>query len=199
MNILFRCDASVKIGIGHVVRCLALADYLKENYDCNILFAMRNCELQIDILKKSYRIIEPKHKSFIYVKWLSECIFNTKSDILILDVRDGLTRKELNLIKIKTGVKIVTFDDPEDKRLESDLAFYPPVPQFRELNWKEYKGKLYVGWDYVLLRTEFNRKYAKPKNIIPNILLTMGGTDGNNMIDIVLGALINVNVKFKRM
>ena len=40
-NILFRCDGSKEIGLGHVVRCFALADELqKQNKESVITFAM---------------------------------------------------------------------------------------------------------------------------------------------------------------
>lgn len=146
MNILFRCDGSVKIGMGHVVRCLALADHLKENHGCNIHFAMRQSELGMNKVKESYKVVDSNEESFNYVKWLSDCISNTKSDILIMDMRDGLKREELRSIKKKTGIKVVTIDDPEEKRLESDLAFYPPVPQLENTNLYRFKGELYVGW-----------------------------------------------------
>ena len=101
MNILFRCDGSVKIGMGHVVRCLALADHLKEDHGCNINFAMRQSELGMNKVKESYKVVDSNEDSFHYVKWLSDCISNTKSDILIMDMRDGLKREELRYIKKK--------------------------------------------------------------------------------------------------
>ena len=197
MNILFRCDGSVEIGMGHVIRCLALADHLKENHGCKIHFAMRKSELGINRVKKSYPVIEANEQSFDYVDWFFDCISQTQSKILIMDMRDGLTKEQLKLIKKKTGIKVVTIDDPEDKRLEADLAFYPPVPQLEKLNWDGFEGELYVGWEYVLLRKEFLKQYPKPKNSIPNILVSMGATDGKNMTEFVINSLDRIIEKFK--
>ena len=197
MNILFRCDGSIKIGMGHVIRCMALADHLKENHGCKIHFAMRKSELGINRVKKSYPVIEANEQSFDYVDWFFDCISQTQSKILIMDMRDGLTKEQLKLIKKKTGIKVVTIDDPEDKRLEADLAFYPPVPQLEKLNWDGFEGELYVGWEYVLLRKEFLKQYPKPKNSIPNILVSMGATDGKNMTEFVINSLDRIIEKFK--
>ena len=43
MNIIFRVDASLKMGTGHVMRCLTLAQVLKEN-GANIKFICRKHE-----------------------------------------------------------------------------------------------------------------------------------------------------------
>ena len=40
MKVIFRVDSSLKIGTGHVMRCLALAEVLKEN-DVNVEFICR--------------------------------------------------------------------------------------------------------------------------------------------------------------
>ena len=183
--------------MGHVIRCLALADHLKENHGCKIHFAMRKSELGINRVKKSYPVIEANEQSFDYVDWFFDCISQTQSKILIMDMRDGLTKEQLKLIKKKTGIKVVTIDDPEDKRLEADLAFYPPVPQLEKLNWDGFEGELYVGWEYVLLRKEFLKQYPKPKNSVPNILVSMGATDGKNMTEFVINSLDRIIEKFK--
>ena len=197
MNILFRCDGSVEIGLGHVVRCLALADELKINRGCEIYFAMRESELGIKRVKESYPVLQTDNKTFDYEEWLIDCINQTEAQIFIMDMRDVLTRKELKQIKKKTGVKVVTIDDPEDKRLESDLAFYPPIPQIEKMNWKGFNGKLCIGWEYVIIRKEFAMPYPKPKNRIPHILVSMGGTDEKNMTSFVIEALDELDEKFK--
>jgi UDP-2,4-diacetamido-2,4,6-trideoxy-beta-L-altropyranose hydrolase len=197
MNILFRCDGSLEIGMGHVIRCLALADELHDNHNCNISFAMRKSELGINKVTAFYTALTSGENVFDYVEWLLECIRETKSHILILDVRDKLLNSELVTLKTIGKVKIVTIDDPEDKRLEADLAFYPPVPQIQKLNWDGFGGELHVGWEYVILRKEFLKHYAKVNSIVPNILVTMGGTDENNMTNYIIGCLKNINEQFR--
>ncbi len=91
---------------------------------------------------------------------------------------------------------MVTIDDPEEKRLESDIAFYPPVHQLEKTNWNGFKGELLVGWEYVILRKEFLKQYPKPNNTIPNILVSMGGTDNNDMTQFVVDALGKINKPF---
>ena len=197
MNILFRCDGSIEIGMGHVVRCLALADHLKERHNSAIYFAIRKSELGINTLRKSYFVIQPDKNEFNYKEWLIDCINKTESKILIMDVRDGLSRNQLKQIKIATGVRVITIDDPEDKRLESDLAFYPPIPQIKNLNWGGFSGDLYVGWEYVLLRKEFKNHYPRPSYPAPSILISMGGPDENNMTARIVDIMDTLNEKFK--
>ena len=180
-----------------MIRCLALADHLKENHGCKIHFAMRKSELGINRVKKSYPVIEANEQSFDYVDWFFDCISQTQSKILIMDMRDGLTKEQLKLIKKKTGIKVVTIDDPEDKRLEADLAFYPPVPQLEKINWNGYLGELYMGWEYVILRKEFLNQYPKSNYTIPNIFVSMGGTDEKNMTEFVVNLLNQTDSKFK--
>ena len=196
MNILFRCDGSVEIGMGHVVRCLALADHLRENYECKIHFAMRQSGLGINKVKEIYPVLQSNENEFQYGEWLADCLEKTNSKILILDMRDCLNREELKSLKKKTGIKVVTIDDPEDKRLEADLAFYPPVPQLEKTNWAGFAGELYIGWEFVILRKEFAHLYPKPNNQTPNIFVSMGGTDEKDIISFVIDALNEIKERF---
>jgi len=190
-NILVRCDGNLEIGLGHVVRCLALADELHEVHDCHISFAMRTGPLGIQMVEeKGYKVIisQENGQTFDYREWLNECARNVEAKALVLDVRDGLQRTVVDELRNK-GILIVTIDDPEDKRLSADLAFYPPVPQVKRIDWTGFTGKLYVGWEWVILRREFiNARHfvvqnseLKTQNSRLRILVTMGGSDPQAM------------------
>lgn len=158
MNVLMRCDGSPDIGLGHIVRCLALADELHEVHSCRISFAMRTGTPGIRMVeKKGYQVLTPPEgdQSFDYRKWLNECVRKVDARVIVLDVRDGLSRVVVEELRNK-GILVVTIDDPEDKRLEADLAFYPPVPQVKRIDWTDFSRELYAGWEWVILRKEFS-------------------------------------------
>jgi len=219
-NILFRCDASPQIGLGHIVRFLALADELHEFHNCHIYFAMRTGPLGIQMVEgKGYKVFVSQEceQSFDYKEWLNECVRNVEAQAIILDVRDGLLRTIVDELRNK-GVLIVTIDDPEDKCLSADLAFYPPVPQVKRIDWTGFTGKLYAGWEWVILRKEFahaaNHKSSllhSPSSAhpalssksnaqcpkIPRILVAMGGSDPQSMTIKVMKALEMLEEDFK--
>ena len=197
MNILFRVDGSVTIGMGHIVRCMALAQHLKHNYNCNLYFALRFSDLGKIEVGRLYEVISSNEIFLDYGQWLIECIHKVHADVLILDARDGLSLSILEKVKLKTGVKIGTIDDPEEKRLAADWAFYPPVSGVNNLNWEGYGGSLYVGWEYVILRKEFLLSTPKrPEKSIPVLLVAMGGADEGNLTASVTDLLKESRAKF---
>lgn len=195
-NILFRCDGSSEIGMGHVVRCLALADKLKEDFNCDINFLMSKSEIGIKKVKFFYNVIEPPSNNYSYQNWLLESINSTNASVLILDVRDGLSKEAIQQVKEITNIKIVSIDDPEEKRLSADLLFYPPVLQLKQMNWEGFNGDLKSGWEYVLLRKEFLIDYERSFTNHTNIIVSMGSTDPFNMTSFVLNSLLKLNEVF---
>ncbi len=192
MDVLIRCDGDYEIGLGHVVRCLALADELS-GQGCRIVFAMRVGSLGVARVEPHYPVLQPEPggKAFDYEAWLRRCLEDTGARVLILDARDCLPRAVVERLRAN-GTLIVTIDDPEEKRLAADLAFYPPVPQLREMDWNGFTGTLYTGWEYVILREQFADFHERPRNKIPKVLVTMGGSDPKGLTLKALKALMHV-------
>jgi UDP-2,4-diacetamido-2,4,6-trideoxy-beta-L-altropyranose hydrolase len=206
-SILFRCDGSSELGFGHVFRCLALADELKDNHDCDVVFAVLQENKAVELIKNHTYHVETTdyaRKDFVYGDWLNSIVHKNSPYAFIFDVRDDLPLETLSRFREK-GILIVTIDDPTDRRLLADLVFYPPVSQVKAMNWEGFTGQLYVGWEWVVLRREFsqNRKNSikrineASKSKILNILVTMGGSDPKGMTLKAIKALIDVDNQFE--
>ncbi len=190
-SVLFRCDSSEQIGLGHLSRCLGLAKELQERYGCQIAFAMRPDPVgNAMVAEGGYPVVmlsDGESRGDYSSKFQQVCQ-SLNGEMVILDVRDDLPRRTVQSLW-EEGRVIVTLDDPTDRRLDVDLAFYPPVPQVKQLDWTGFKGHLYVGWEWVLLRPEFARTLPKHPHSLPHVLVTMGGSDPLRMTEKTVKAL----------
>jgi UDP-2,4-diacetamido-2,4,6-trideoxy-beta-L-altropyranose hydrolase len=185
MNVLFRVDSSRQIGLGHLMRCIAIANVLSlKNINCIFLFSNKN---SIDFLKnKNHQIIiiEKNENEILVIKKIN---LKTKIDFLIIDSK----RKSVeNLVsKLNSQIKIVLID-----RMIKQDVFLTILPGMKEQFLKSKKNSL-VGSDYVLI-PHTNSK--KPRNVEKNtILLLMGGGDKLGITEKILKSFKKSNNKFK--
>jgi spore coat polysaccharide biosynthesis predicted glycosyltransferase SpsG len=166
------------MGLGHVVRCLALADELHENHGAAVSFAMRASPLASEMVKRrSYPTLQPPDDAvFDNEAWLRDCILKSGAQILVVDVRDDLPQAALNALAVK-GTMIAVLDDLSDRRWAADLAFHPPVPQVRRVDWSGFRGRLCVGWEWIVLRSQFAEPFPPRDNSKCSLLVAMGGSD----------------------
>jgi len=202
---LIRCDAAPSIGFGQAVRCLALADELRDRHDMQVEFAMINGRLGIEqVASKGYKVHHPDQEELSVDDegaWLQAVVRETQPRILVLDVRTAFEPQVVRTTR-EQGVYTATIDDPSERRLVVDSAFYPPVPQVEKLDWSAFDGELRVGWEWVPLRPEFARARARRLSRVsdqsepPRILVTMGGSDPGGLTMLALEALDRLDEDF---
>ena len=197
MKILFRCDASKEIGLGHLSRCITLAKRLQSHFGFQVFFAVRNYDLAIENLKNIFPFYVFDESLHDYESWLISLLTNLKISRFIVDIRNDIKKDFILKIKKKFKLKVFTIDDPEEKRIYCDVALYPPVTQLKNMDWRNFEGKLKIGWDYVIVKDEFLHLYPKKNNLKTTILVSMGGTDPLDMISFTLYSLMSVKKEFK--
>ncbi|MHB8066857.1 MAG: PseG/SpsG family protein [Desulfobaccales bacterium] len=179
LQILCRCDGSPEIGLGHVARCLALAEIWRAECGSLATFAMRPGPLGLARVRdRGFPVWElpPVDDPVQESRWLAETVQRQGIQVLVLDVRDDLPAALVSRIRSR-GVLVATLDDPSERRLAADLAFYPPVPQVRRLDWTGFTGELHVGWEWVVLDRAYGQHRPKVPGRTMQVLVTMGGSD----------------------
>ena len=202
---LIRCDAAPSIGFGHAIRCLAVADELRERHGMQVEFAMINGRLGIEqVASNGYKVHHPEQEELSVDnegEWLQAVVRETQPRILVLDVRTAFEPQVVRAIR-EQGVYTATIDDPSERRLVVDSAFYPPVPQVEKLDWSAFDGELRVGWEWVPLKPEFTmartRRHSRDETQSgpPKILVTMGGSDPAGLTLLGLRALDQLDEDF---
>ena len=199
MKVVFRVDASLEMGTGHVMRCLTLANELKQQ-NHEIVFICRELTGNLILLIKYPVLVLPKNDNFqsdsLYLNWLGATqeqdaeqtikVIPKNTDLLIVDsyASDEIWHKQL----IPYTKKIMVIDDLADRQFDCDVL----LNQNLGTQIEDYKDKvpddceLLLGCDYALLRPEFpnlrEKALIKRKNtkVIKNILISMGGSDITN-------------------
>jgi len=179
-RVLIRCDGGRRAGMGHVVRCCALAEELREGRGCGVQFALAEDEFGLEYVTAAGFPAELMPADADEASWLDALIETTRADVLVFDVRAGLHREALERWRAG-GRTIVVIDDPGDRRLAADFAVYPPVPQVQELDWTDFSGTMLVGWEWVILRRDYAEAEPRRGAPVPVVLVAMGGSDPANL------------------
>jgi len=189
-KIIFRVDGHCEIGLGHIVRCLALAAMLRD--DAYISFACQKHEdhvLKI-ILDEGFNLIELPNE-FDFTKDANRLNTYLGNDIIL--ILDGYRFDESYQLTVKPCChKLVCIDDIHKYHFYSDIiinhCLHAPFVKYS----CEKETQLLLGGDYALLRrpflekTNFQRDTSKK---IKKIMICMGGSDSKNYSLLILQSL----------
>lgn len=197
-KVFFRADGNSKIGLGHVVRSLALVDMLKDDFECYFIIREPSDLLKEMILRicENLIAIDTPLNDELESNSLIENYFE-QDDIVVLDGYNF--RTEYQLIIRSKGCKLVCIDDIHSYHFVADIV----VNHAGGINRFNYSGEAYtkywLGLKYALLRKPFleaiKNRNTKNRNS-NNIFICLGGADpDNNVIRVLDKCKKNASVK----
>ncbi|MBR4704916.1 MAG: GNAT family N-acetyltransferase [Paludibacteraceae bacterium] len=172
-KIVFRADAGPTIGYGHYIRSLALADILKQDFDCTMFtqvptdYQLRECEAVCPIVA----LPDDDSKFEKFLDYLHG------DEIVVMD-NYFFTTDYQRAIKTK-GCQLVCIDDMHDKHYVADVVINHGCLDKSLFDVEPYT-RLCLGMDYALLR----RPFRNPKTCdrVPNsYAICFGGADAYNL------------------
>lgn len=217
-HIAIRTDASSQIGTGHFMRCLTLAEALKQ-HGAQIRFISRELPVYLrDMLTEKgmdFTLLADNAQAspiddLAHSAWLGtsqaqdaqdsiQALANKAWDWLIVD-HYALDMRWENALR-KAAKQIMVIDDIADRQHDCDILldqnFYADMKT-------RYNGKvpahcqLLLGPRYALLREEFRqlREQIKPRTgAVKKILVFFGGVDTDNYTGLAIKALADIQLE----
>ncbi len=180
-KVFFRADGHAKMGLGHVVRSLALAEMLQDQFSCHFIIRNPLPSLHDQILNICESIIELPSTEYHdqEAEYLCNEIFGG-DEIIVLDGYHFRTDYQ-SIIK-KKGCRVVCIDDIHAYHFVADVIINHAAGISEADYAAESYTQFFLGLKYALLRKPF-REAAQHRSSIrqePSILICMGGADPHN-------------------
>lgn len=188
-GMIIRADGGLSIGMGHIMRTLVLADYLRE------------------YLKITY-ICDEKYKEGIdYLKYRGYPVFAYKKDELLEQM---LKREESSILtdsylldtnyikRVRQNFNVVGYmDDNALFPYEADYVINQNFGAEATAYEVSSECELLLGSHYLLLRSEFTKEHQKfDKDDVREIMITVGGSDHYNILDRILSMIYDMPFHF---
>lgn len=200
MNLIFRADANSQIGTGHLMRCLALAQGWK-TIGGTVIF-ITNCEsgaLRQRLQKEGFAVIGIQNSYPHPSDWqtMQEVLKRYPNTWCVVDGYNfnaefhRLIRRNGNPLLIVDDMAHLPFYDADiilNQNVTAERLHYNCAPN----------TELLLGAQYILLRREFEKWRGFIRSTPPlarRVLLTMGGSDPQNITGKVIEALLRVDVE----
>lgn len=198
-KIVFRCDASPDIGLGHLIRCLAVAKELQKQNQ--IIFATTKDDANSYIKEAGFEIFfkEKDETEEKYLKRLNNIILYP--DIVVIDKKYPYSIESLTDFR-QNNIKVIMIDNICEGLSECDEIIFPTAHLDKSVLKKYLSEKqisqVKTGPEYVILRDEILALKGKINYSIhnpQNIVVTTGGTDPQGVLLKLIPWLIEMNLK----
>ena len=216
MRFAFRADASIRIGSGHVMRCLTLADCLKaRGHESRFLVRSHEGHLAEHIRERGHAVVSlpvegadrdeadpdgPPHAEWLGGPWTGDAtatlaaLKDAAPDWLVVDHYALDARWEVLLAP--AGSRMLVIDDLADRPHACDML----LDQNLGRRAADYEAllpagcEILIGQQFALLRPEFRalRAASLARRGAPtprNILVAMGGIDKDDATSAVLDGI----------
>lgn len=198
---LVRADASAEIGSGHVMRCLALGKAWQRSggrvcYLTAETIAALDGRFADEGFQHERLAVDPG--SLEDAEQTAEWAVRLGAKWVVVDgyrfVPDFVRRLKIS------GVRVLMLDD--DARFDSyeaDVVLNQNIDAKAESYKTAASSQLLLGADYVLLRPEFlaERSHGKTAGGARNLLITLGGSDSEDVTSTVVRSLPRLRNEFK--
>ena len=213
LTIMFRTDASLEIGTGHVMRCLTLASGLLERganisflcraHDGNLIDLIRSHGFSVYVLPLLLQVddndqtqTDLPHAAWLGCNWerdVEHCraMMRDPVDWIIID-HYALDYRWEKAMRDKCH-EMMCIDDLADRKHDCDILLDQNLGRTEEHYRKfvSWETKLLLGPRYALLRCEFAEwrdaslnSRKQPK--LRHLLVAMGGVDSVNVTEVIL-------------
>ena len=186
-KVYFRADADARIGYGHFIRSLALAEMLKDTFDC-YFFTQEPTDYQNFEISKVCKLVElPANDSKlkIFLNYL------TGEEIVFLDNYYFSSDYQKQIKEI--GCKLICIGS-NDRHYYADVLINYVISDKDEFSTEKYT-RFCLGVDWTILRKPFlsiNKINNSRKN---GIVICFGGTDPNRLTEKIVYQLKKYNKK----
>ncbi len=203
-TIIFRADASIEIGTGHIMRCLTLAHALQNSSldTKNITFICQTLPINIKkiIIDAHFNLIELTNNNWSQQSDAKACIsILSKFDHIDLLIQDHyLLNKPWQQELTPYYTKLLVIDDLANREHIADFLLDQTFARIPD-DYQKFVQKnctLLIGESFILLRDEFTKLISSAKikrkssSNIKNILVSLGGMDPDNITQLVLLSII---------
>lgn len=193
MNVVFRADANTSVGMGHIMRCLSIADAFRDAGH-RVSFVMADDTVDGFVRNRGYKAII-LHSN--YTRLAEEMWPSMDSDLIIVDSYYA-TFQYLSDLKKRMSVcggKLAYLDDIYSFPYPVDFLInynaYSSQAVYEELYSGIKMPSMILGPRYAPLRSMFKgiERSVQPKTV-KNVLISTGGSDGLHFTVNILRALV---------
>lgn len=193
--LIIRTDYSSEIGVGHVMRCLALAQEWKSQNNGEVLFISNSSNPTIEAriqregchfvpLEKINDETDEIQCICSIIKTYKNQHFACRKDHWIVIDGYHFTSSYLSVLK-SSGHRILVIDDIAHlDYYYTDIILNQNIKASNLKYRHDFGTQLLLGTNYLLMRNEFLKSVKRSMRIdreVKNILVTMGGADSSNM------------------